>query len=400
MKPPTNNKKIPNTPIGKGLKPPTAPALPSGQVNQSALPGAVQTPATAPQGTGLLAGVAAAKFLGRGKKKSSVPKTLNKQIQLANAKGNLRKLAFSTSNAMTTSNMIKTNFKLPPMTSNVSSNTSVMQTAILMTTMTNQFKKLMEAGSSKNSAFRKLAKKYHPNKGGTKEQMQLLQSLKNNKKLNKEIQALPEPPKNMKKLLNKMSNQTPKRKGLIEKATNSEKKTVNFAKKLREKVKEEAKRKAKEEANKKVKEEAKRKAKEEANKKAKEKATNSGKKTVNFAKKLIQRAKERPKTATGVGVVGTLGVGYLAGKGVKKLTRTQTLEQAGAAGKKQVKARKGLLSEVHLKFYKNQVKRNNPTARGRELTKLLDELIWEKIQNKSINVNAKNPNIAGKFAGR
>ena len=359
MKPPTNNKKIPNTPIGKGLKPPTAPALPSGQVNQSALPGAVQTPATAPQGTGLLAGVAAAKFLGRGKKKSSVPKTLNKQIQLANAKGNLRKLAFSTSNAMTTSNMIKTNFKLPPMTSNVSSNTSVMQTAILMTTMTNQFKKLMEAGSSKNSAFRKLAKKYHPNKGGTKEQMQLLQSLKNNKKLNKEIQALPEPPKNMKKLLNKMSNQTPKRKGLIEKATNSEKKTVNFAKKLREKVKEEAKRKAK----------------EEANKKAKEKATNSGKKTVNFAKKLIQRAKERPKTATGVGVVGTLGVGYLAGKGVKKLTRTQTLEQAGAAGKKQVKARKGLLSEVHLKFYKNQVKRNNPTARGRELTKLLDELI-------------------------
>ena len=84
----------------------------------------------------------------------------------------------------------------------------------------------------------------------------------------------------------------------------------------------------------------------------------------------------------------------------KTLTRTQTLEQAGAAGKKQVKARKGLLSEVHLKFYKNQVKQNNPTARGRELTKLLDELIWQKIQNKSINNNAKNPNIAGKFAGK
>ena len=108
--------------------------------------------------------------------------------------------------------------------------------------------------------------------------------------------------------------------------------------------------------------------------------------------------------------VGSLGVAAVARKAVKKfknatqkkktLTRTQTLEQAGAAGKKQVKARKGLLSEVHLKFYKNQVKRNNPTARGRELTKLLDELIWEKIQNKSINVNAKNPNIAGKFAGR
>ena len=382
-------KKLPNAPIGKGLKPPTAPALPSGQVNQPALPGAVQTPATAPQGTGLLAGVAASKFLGRGKKKSSVPKTLNKQIQLANVKGNLRKLAFSTSNAMTTSNMIKTNFKLPPMTNKVS-NTSVMQTAMLMTTMTNQFKKLMEAGSSKNSAFRKLGKKYHPNRPtGSKEAMQLLQSLKNNKKLNKEIQALPEPPKNMKKLLN---NQTPKKKGY------SDKKTVNFGKKLREK--------AKEEANKKAKEEAKRKDKEEANKKAKEEAKRKSKEEAN--KKAKEEANK--KAAAVAATVGSLGVAAVASKAVKKfknatqkkktLTRTQTLEQAGAAGKKQVKARKGLLSEVHLKYYKNQVKKNNPGAKGRQLTKLLDELIWQKIQNKSINDNAKNPNIAGKFAGR
>ena len=388
-------KKLPNAPIGKGLKPPTAPALPSGQVNQPALPGAVQTPATAPQGTGLLAGVAAAKFLGRGKKKSSVPKTLNKQIQLANVKGNLRKLAFSTSNAMTTSNMIKTNFKLPPMTSNVSSNVAV---APLMLTMTKEIKNFVKDGSSKNSAFRKLAKKYHPNRPtGSKETMQLLQSLKNNKKLNKEIQALPEPPKNMKKLLN---NQTPKKKGY------SDKKTVNFGKKLREKAKEEANKKAKEEANKKAKEEANKKAKEEANKKAKEEAKRKAKEEAN--KKAKEEANK--KAAAVAATVGSLGVAAVARKAVKKfknatqkkktLTRTQTLEQAGAAGKKQVKARKGLLSEVHLKFYKNQVKRNNPTARGRELTKLLHELIWEKIQNKSINVNAKNPNIAGKFAGR
>ena len=108
---------------------------------------------------------------------------------------------------------------------------------------------------------------------------------------------------------------------------------------------------------------------------------------------------------TAVAAVGaTAGAAYLAkrkGRGGRATrTRTQTLEQAGAAGRKQVKSRKGLLSEVHLKFYKNQVKRNNPTARGRELTKLVDELIWQKIQNKSINNNAKNPNIAGGFAGR
>ena len=329
-------KKLPNAPIGKGLKPPTAPALPSGQVNQPALPGAVQTPATAPQGTGLLAGVAASKFLGRGKKKSSVPKTLNKQIQLANVKGNLRKLAFSTSNAMTTSNMIKTNFKLPPMTNKVS-NTSVMQTAMLMTTMTNQFKKLMEAGSSKNSAFRKLGKKYHPNRPtGSKEAMQLLQSLKNNKKLNKEIQALPEPPKNMKKLLN---NQTPKKKGY------SDKKTVNFGKKLREKAKEEANKKAKEEANKK--------AKEEANKKA----------------------------AAVAATVGSLGVAAVASKAVKKfknatqkkktLTRTQINKKAVARGKKLARMANTSQLDAYRKFL---TKRNKKEPIDDELYQYIGKL--------------------------
>ena len=329
-------KKLPNAPIGKGLKPPTAPALPSGQVNQPALPGAVQTPATAPQGTGLLAGVAASKFLGRGKKKSSVPKTLNKQIQLANVKGNLRKLAFSTSNAMTTSNMIKTNFKLPPMTNKVS-NTSVMQTAMLMTTMTNQFKKLMEAGSSKNSAFRKLGKKYHPNRPtGSKEAMQLLQSLKNNKKLNKEIQALPEPPKNMKKLLN---NQTPKKKGY------SDKKTVNFGKKLREKAKEEANKKAKEEANKK--------AKEEANKKA----------------------------AAVAATVGSLGVAAVARKAVKKfknatqkkktLTRTQINKKAVARGKKLARMANTSQLDAYRKFL---TKRNKKEPIDDELYQYIGKL--------------------------
>ena len=345
-------KKLPNAPIGKGLKPPTAPALPSGQVNQPALPGAVQTPATAPQGTGLLAGVAASKFLGRGKKKSSVPKTLNKQIQLANVKGNLRKLAFSTSNAMTTSNMIKTNFKLPPMTNKVS-NTSVMQTAMLMTTMTNQFKKLMEAGSSKNSAFRKLGKKYHPNRPtGSKEAMQLLQSLKNNKKLNKEIQAPPEPPKNMKKLLN---NQTPKKKGY------SDKKTVNFGKKLREKAKEEANKKAKEEAKRKYKEEANKKAKEEANKKAKEEANK--------------------KAAAVAATVGSLGVAAVASKAVKKfknatqkkktLTRTQINKKAVARGKKLARMANTSQLDAYRKFL---TKRNKKEPIDDELYQYIGKL--------------------------
>ena len=353
-------KKLPNAPIGKGLKPPTAPALPSGQVNQPALPGAVQTPATAPQGTGLLAGVAASKFLGRGKKKSSVPKTLNKQIQLANVKGNLRKLAFSTSNAMTTSNMIKTNFKLPPMTNKVS-NTSVMQTAMLMTTMTNQFKKLMEAGSSKNSAFRKLGKKYHPNRPtGSKEAMQLLQSLKNNKKLNKEIQALPEPPKNMKKLLN---NQTPKKKGY------SDKKTVNFGKKLREKAKEEANKKAKEEAKRKDKEEANKKAKEEAKRKAKEEANKKAKEEAN------------KKAAAVAATVGSLGVAAVASKAVKKfknatqkkktLTRTQINKKAVARGKKLARMANTSQLDAYRKFL---TKRNKKEPIDDELYQYIGKL--------------------------
>jgi len=213
-----------------------------------------------------------------------VPKALsnnkNKQIQLANAKGNLKKSSISTVNQPSTKNM-KVNFKFPGMTNKVS-NTSVMQTAILMTTMTNQFKKLMEAGSSKNSVFRKLSKQYHPNKPtGSKESMQILQNVRDSvkpnvvsKKLGEamtpkkflpktnnkspdviskalgEAMAPKKQNKNLTKVLNKLSNKAPERKGLIEKTINSAKKSTNIIKKLREKAKEE---KNKEEVSKVVK---------------------------------------------------------------------------------------------------------------------------------------------------
>jgi hypothetical protein len=353
----SNTKKLPNSPIGKGVKPPTTLALPSGKRNQLLLPGSTQTPATAPQGSGLLAGLAASKLLGRGKKSSSVPKALsnnkNKQIQLANAKGNLKKSSISTVNQPSTKNM-KVNFKFPGMTNKVS-NTSVMQTAILMTTMTNQFKKLMEAGSSKNSVFRKLSKQYHPNKPtGSKESMQILQNVRDSVKPNVVSKKLGEA-MTPKKFLPKTNNKSP---DVISKALGE--------------------------------------------------AMAPKKQNKNLTKVLNKAPKSKgytdKKAAVGVGLAATVGKAAKtfknSSKNKKTLTRTQTLEQAGAAGKKQVKARKGLLSEVHLKYYKNQVKKNNPGAKGRQLTKLLDELIWQKIQNKSINDNAKNPNIAGKFAGR
>jgi hypothetical protein len=283
LKPRSNNNKNSNAPNNKVLKPPTL-ALPGSETNQLALPGVVQKPVTMPQGTGLLAGLAASKLLGRGKKSSSVPKALsnkkNKQIQLANAKGNLKKLSISTVNQPSTKNM-KVNFKFPGMTNKVS-NTSVMQTAMLMTTMTNQFKKLMEAGSSKNSVFRKLSKQYHPNKPtGSKESMQILQNVRDSvkpnvvsKKLGEamtpkkflpktnnkspdviskalgEAMAPKKQNKNLTKVLNKLSNKAPQRKGLIEKTINSAKKSTNIIKKLREKAKEE---KNKEEVSKVVK---------------------------------------------------------------------------------------------------------------------------------------------------
>ena len=298
--------------------------------------------------------------------------------------------------------------------------------------------KYLNQGKKPESIFRLVAKEVHPNKGGTKEEMQYLQKVKkqmlegvgksmtpkkflpksNNKSPNVISKALggAMAPKKQNKNL---SNKAPEKKGLIEKTINSAKKSTNFIMKLRQKAKEE---KNKEEVSKVVKGITNR----VIEKNRKDKSVSSGvkkvgaamataavaKKVSNSVKKMrinknlqerrrraeeaeknFERKKqelERKKKARVERQKKRLGINMA----------TQTLEQAGAAAKKQVKARKGLLSEVHLKFYKNQVKRNNPTARGRELTKLLDELIWQKIQNKSINNNAKNPNIAGKFAGR
>jgi hypothetical protein len=270
-----------------------------------------------------------------------------------------------------------------------------------MVKINKKVQKYLNQGKKPESIFRLVAKEVHPNKGGTKQEMQYLQKIKkqmlegvgeamtpkkflpksNNKSPNVISKALggamapKKQNKNLTKVLNKLSKKAPERKGLIEKTINSAKKSTNFIKKLRQKAKEE-------------------KNKEEVSK---------------VVKGITNRVIEKDKSvSSGVKKVGAAMATATAAKkvsnSVKKFknagSRTQTLEQAGAGGKKQVKARKGLLSEVHLKFYKNQVKRNNPTARGRELTKLLDELIWQKIQNKSINNNAKNPNIAGKFAGR
>ena len=140
----------------------------------------------------------------------------------------------------------------------------------------------MEAGSSKNSVFRKLSKQYHPNKPtGSKESMQILQNVRDSvkpnvvsKKLGEamtpkkflpktnnkspdviskalgEAMAPKKQNKNLTKVLNKLSNKAPERKGLIEKTINSAKKSTNIIKKLREKAKEE---KNKEEVSKVVK---------------------------------------------------------------------------------------------------------------------------------------------------
>ena len=219
--------------------------------------------------------------------------------------------------------------------------------------------KYLNGGKKPESIFRLVAREVHPNKGGTKEEMQYLQKIK--KQMLEGVGEAMTP----KKFLPKSNNKSP---SVISKALGGamapKKKNKNLTKVLN-------------------------------------KLSNKAPKSKGYIEQTLNTAK---KAAVSVGLAATVGKAAKtfknSSKNKKTLTRTQTLEQAGAAGKKQVKARKGLLSEVHLKYYKNQVKKNNPGAKGRQLTKLLDELIWQKIQNKSINDNAKNPNIAGKFAGR
>jgi hypothetical protein len=212
--------------------------------------------------------------------------------------------------------------------------------------------KYLNGGKKPESIFRLVAREVHPNKGGSNQQMQYLEKL-----IKPVLEGVGKSmtPKKFHKFLPKPNNKSP---SVISKALGG--------------------------------------------------AMAPKKKNKNLTKVLNKAPKSKgytdKKAAVGVGLAATVGKAAKtfknSSKNKKTLTRTQTLEQAGAAGKKQVKARKGLLSEVHLKYYKNQVKKNNPGAKGRQLTKLLDELIWQKIQNKSINDNAKNPNIAGKFAGR
>jgi hypothetical protein len=136
--------------------------------------------------------------------------------------------------------------------------------------------KYVNQGKKPESIFRLVAKEVHPNKGGTKEEMQYLQKIKkqmlegvgeamtpkkflpkaNNKSpsvISKALGGAMAPKKqnkNLTKVLNKLSNKAPERKGLIEKTINSAKKSTNFIKKLREKAKEE---KNKEEVSKVVK---------------------------------------------------------------------------------------------------------------------------------------------------
>ena len=129
--------------------------------------------------------------------------------------------------------------------------------------------KYLNKGKKPESIFRLVAKEVHPNKGGTKEEMQYLQKIKkqmlegvgeamtpkkflpksNNKSPNVISKALggAMAPKKQNKNL---SNKAPERKGLIEKTINSAKKSTNFIKKLRQKAKEE---KNKEEVSKVVK---------------------------------------------------------------------------------------------------------------------------------------------------
>jgi hypothetical protein len=117
--------------------------------------------------------------------------------------------------------------------------------------------KYVNQGKKPESIFRLVAKEVHPNKGGTKEEMQYLQKIKkqmlegvgeamtpkkflpktNNKspdvisKALGEAMAPKKQNKNLTKVLNKLSNKAPERKGLIEKTINSAKKSTNIIKK-------------------------------------------------------------------------------------------------------------------------------------------------------------------------
>ena len=330
---------------------------------------------------------------------------------------------------------LKTNKKLP--LTKTDTKTKVVNTP-MMIKIRNEFKKLISSGVTKDSAFRKMAKELHPNKGGSAEQMQFLETLKNDKKLNNEIKSLPAPSKKMKKETRVMK-QTLSKKKAEPRGSDEFFNASNKSLKIEENVPIFQNASNKPLPDKRTKIQKISNTVENTIKKSgpaiKKSVKNAAVATALAAAPVGKQVAKQAATSSGIslgavaggltaaGVVG--GASYLAkGKGKgrratpkmtsknkskleqivknkkKTLTRTQTLEQAGAAGRKQVKSRKGLLSEVHLKFYKNQVKKNNPTVKGREITKLVDELIWQKIQNKSINSNAKNPNIAGKFANK
>ena len=124
--------------------------------------------------------------------------------------------------------------------------------------------KYLNGGKKPESIFRLVAREVHPNKGGTKEEMQYLQKIK--KQMLEGVGEAMTPKKFLPKSNNKSpnviskalggamapkkQNKAPERKGLIEKTINSAKKSTNFIRKLRQKAKEE---KNKEEVSKVVK---------------------------------------------------------------------------------------------------------------------------------------------------
>jgi hypothetical protein len=135
--------------------------------------------------------------LGRGKKskmsKAIVPVSSN--IKLGNAKANLQKMTWSTDQQISVPTKNARNFKINmgKKTTSVADKPTNKNVQKFIIMMSKQIKNLVNKGKSKESAFRQLSKEYHPNKGGSKEQFQVLQMLKNNKKLNSEIKALPAP---------------------------------------------------------------------------------------------------------------------------------------------------------------------------------------------------------------
>jgi len=189
-----------------------------------------------------------------GKKINSVP---NSKIQQLNT--GKTPVAFSTGN-----NGVKTSNLSKKFTFSTNKNTKP-----FMIKINKKVQKYLNSGKKPESIFRLVAREVHPNKGGTKEEMQYLQKIKkqmlegvgeamtpkkflpksNNKSPNVISKALggAMAPKKQNKNL---SNKAPERKGLIEKTINSAKKSTNFIRKLRQKAKEE---KNKEEVSKVVK---------------------------------------------------------------------------------------------------------------------------------------------------